>query len=191
MFTYWSLTLNLTGTLMVWSAREVRPSQISASCLEVAGIWHRATTSLRIKRHFKHQLLKSDRRKQEKSQTLMQWAAAQLPHFTIVSRFFPNTWNIKGKQRQDKNNKPAGPRSLQQKHLQLHWCLQSLPWIWHIAISNSGREAHYLGYGSDGEGVQLAMLNSDDWVAPLGDHHKSAAAAVLLSKMLCMLFNWF
>ena len=47
-------------------------TETSASCLEVAGIWHRATTSLRIKRHFKHQLLKSDRRKQEKSQTLMQ-----------------------------------------------------------------------------------------------------------------------
>ena len=26
------------------------------------------------------------------------------------------------------------------------------------------------------------MLNSDDWVASLGDHHTSAAAAVLLFK---------
>ena len=30
--------------------------------------------------------------------------------------------------------------------------------------------------------MQLAMLNGNDWVASLGDHHKSAAAAVLLFK---------
>ena len=77
----------------------------------------------------------------------MQWAAAQLPHFTIVSRFFPNTWNINGKQghRQKQQTcwakKPptkASPAplvstisSLNMAHCYFKlWQGSSLPWVW-------------------------------------------------------------
>ena len=36
--------------------------------------------------------------------------------------------------------------------------------------------------GSHREGVKFSMLDSNDRVASLSDHHQSAAAAVLLSK---------
>jgi len=103
-------------------------TETSASCLEVAGIWHRATTSLD--------------------------AVSGCPVATLHHRLKILSQHLLG---QEASNK---------------------------SISSSiGVYNLFLGYGSDGEGVQLAMLNSDDWVAPLGDHHKSAAAAVLLGQL--------